>query len=689
VSLSEQNDELTTGAIDHRADLSSVHIENCYASSPPVGFFDEGSIQGTTIHAVATPDDEALASPLTRKVAIPPRVSSKRAPVPFYVTPPKSQMVHATATAASRCREAKSGDAQWPLLNIEGNNASDSMELHIESVKTTRLGGNDACLSNAHGVSGSLDTYNIAKSHPVSTDSGSPWSQAAGSLMCNGEPQAQEPGYRTKRLSDHCSKSEPGPLLKIAEDADAILLGKDMPPLPDMTASRSLFRRESLSTLTTRTMSRLSARVGRSRTPKTLTECVASRLPIRAGLRQSVDSPRSTLTKGADITIRKHPPKVIPKPAIVASARTEQHPATPSDFVNTSRSKSSPVPIRTSPPCSRTGASPSYARSTVASSRNMSMLNQHAVLRNSTRSSSHPSEQKFNLSETRSNNDSETSRKKENQTAGEKNVKTRRSIRNMILSRDTKEKIPPVPAVPPTPKRSSLIGSAFGGRFKSTTNLRNQGATGQTPCRAVPRGQDSNTQSVLSPSTESNYEATSANLHAQRATEETTRRMIPKVQDGNAQSVPSPDVGSHPRANSTPDGVTTINNILDHMLLLPETRSDRLRSLEIAEVCTSLSHRTRTLEELVLTVQMKQALLASLDAYKHAQIAATQAEQSARQAELSAQRSAVEIGRLFQLCKEDLAEEAVQLIKGLCRNTWDSPFASSLSTTLRAMSNPQ
>jgi hypothetical protein len=534
-----------------------------------------------------------------------------------------------------------------------------------------------------HGVSKSLDTYHTANSHHASTDSESSWSQAAGSSMRNGEPQTQKPRYRTKRLSDHSSKSEPGPLLRIAEDADAILLGEDMPPLPDMTASRLLLRRESLSTLTTRTMSRLSAGIGRSRTSRTLTERVVTRFPIRTGLRQSSDSPRSTPTEESNITIRKRSSKAIPKTAMVASVSTDEDPATPSKFVNTSRSKTSPALICTSPPSSRNAASPSYARSTVASSRNMSMLGQRALLWKSTKSPGHPNELKPGFSETRSKNDSETSQKKENQNAGEKNVKTRRSIKNMISFRDTKEKVPPVP------KRSSLIGSAFGGRFRSSANLRTQKATGQTTHRAVPRGQDGNTQPVPSPSTEWNYEATSANLCTQRATEETSRRVASEGQAGNNQPVLSPDIGSRPRAKHIPNGVATINKILDNVSLLPESSSDRLRGLEIAEVCTTLSHHARTLEELVLTVQMKQALLASLDACKHAQIAATQAQQFARQADLSARRSAVEMGRLFQLCEGDLDEEAVQLIKSLLRNAWDSAFSSSSSATLRATSNPQ
>ncbi|KAF2450765.1 hypothetical protein P171DRAFT_439355 [Karstenula rhodostoma CBS 690.94] len=635
VSLFEQH-ELTTGALDHPYGLSTGRHERRAGSStlPRVKSSQTDSEEDLAphmiIHALTTPDEGALESPLARKVVVPPRLSSKRAHVPLTVTSHESQMVHTVVTAASRRREARTGDAQWPLLNTDGNNPSGM----------TSLSESDTCMSNAHGVSESMDTYHNANLRRASTHSASSWSQAAGSSIYDDEPHVEEPGYRTKRISDHSSKSEPGPLLRISDEADSILLGK-VPPLPDNT-TKSTLRQGSLSTITSRTMSRLSAGVSRSRTHQTITERAATRLSTLGELRPTSDSPWSTPTQKSNVTVRKRSLKVTPKLPMVASASIDQRLATPQRFPNTSRSNTGPRP---SPPPPRAEASPGYARSTVASSRNTSMLNQRAVLRKPANSPSRSSELKSEHSETHSKNDSKPSRKSGNQSTGEKGVKPKRSLRNMLPFRDTKEKTPPVPAVP---KRSSLLGSAFGGRFKSFPGL-----------------------------------------HTQRENGETTRRTVPEGQDGNTQPVPPSSAGPPPPATTTPDAVTTVNKIMDQASQLPETSSVRLRGLEIAQVCTALIHRARMLDELILTVQTRQALLASVDACKTAQIAATQARQCARQAELSMQRSAVELGRLFKLCEGDLDEETVQLIKDLLRNAWDSAFPLSPSTASRSTPNPQ
>lgn len=685
--------ELTAGALDYSYGLSlNLHEKKAGSSSlSPVksshADIGEGFAPDTTIHALATPDEKALESPLARKVAIPPRVSSKRAPVPISVTLQESQMVHAAAMAASRRRAAGMDDTQWPLPNTEGNYPFGIIEPQLEPAKMTSL--NDARTRNAHGLSDSRDTYHNATLHRASAYSASSWSQAAGSSIYDDEPEFEEPGYRTKRISDHSSKSEPGPLLKISEEADAILLGKE-PPMPDNTTIMSTLRQGSLSMITSRTMSRLSAGVSRSRTHQTITERGATRLSTPGEGQQKYDPLRSTPTQESNVTVRKRSSKVIQKLTTVASTGLDQHLATPPSFSNTVRSKISPALTRPSPRPPRAEASPSYARSTVASSRNTSMLDQRAVLRNPANSPNRSSGLNSEHSHTHSKNDSKPLQKKGSPSTGEKEVKPKRSLRNMLSFRDTKEKVPPVPAVP---KHSSRIGSVFGGQFiKSSANLRAQRATresGGTTRRAIPKGQDNNTQLVPSPSTGSDHQATSAGPHTQRKDGVVTQRAVSEGQNGNTRPVPPSSVRSCPPATTTPDAITTVNKIINHASQLPETSSVRLRGLEIAQVCTTMTLRARMLDELVLTVQMKQALLASVDACKTAQIAATQAQQSARLAELSMQRSAIELGRLFKLCEDDLDDETVQLIKGLVRNAWDSAFPLSPLTTSRSTSNAQ
>lgn len=74
------------------------------------------------------------------------------------------------------------------------------------------------------------------------------------------------------------------------------------------------------------------------------------------------------------------------------------------------------------------------------------------------------------------------------------------------------------------------------------------------------------------------------------------------------------------------------------------------------------------LEELVLIVQIKQAVLNSYDAYKNAQISATEAQKHARQAELNAQRASVEMARIQQLCGPDLDPETAEAVKDLVKS---------------------
>ncbi|KAL5378049.1 hypothetical protein DPSP01_009334 [Paraphaeosphaeria sporulosa] len=107
VSLPEQY-ELATGALDYPYRLST----NPYAQKtdslsmspiqPSYTNIEEGFVPHQIIHALTTRDEEALESPLARKVAIPPRASSKRVPEPYDATSQESQMVRAAATAASR-----------------------------------------------------------------------------------------------------------------------------------------------------------------------------------------------------------------------------------------------------------------------------------------------------------------------------------------------------------------------------------------------------------------------------------------------------------------------------------------------------------------------------------------------------------------------------------------------------------
>jgi hypothetical protein len=73
------------------------------------------------------------------------------------------------------------------------------------------------------------------------------------------------------------------------------------------------------------------------------------------------------------------------------------------------------------------------------------------------------------------------------------------------------------------------------------------------------------------------------------------------------------------------------------------------------------------LQELVLTVGIKQTLLNAVDAHKQARISAAKAKKHARDAELNAERAGVELERMQKLCEPDFDHETLQAIKNLMR----------------------
>lgn len=228
-------------------------------------------------------------------------------------------------------------------------------------------------------------------------------------------------------------------------------------------------------------------------------------------------------------------------------------------------------------------------------------------------------------------------------------VKSKRSFREFFHIRDGRstEKVP----TPAENKRSSLAftGNTFAGRFRHSANLSKPDPVKASAAEELPHP-DSEVKAR-------------------------------KNDDDDHKGTPSGVAGSAPPATCSDKGMI-VYNILDSVSSLPSHSPDRLRGLEIAEVCTIIQVRSIMLQELVLTIQIKQTLLNVVDAHKQARISAAKAKKHARHAELNAERATVELERMQKLCEPVFDHETVQAIKELvkCVGALGGEEQSSLSS---------
>jgi len=195
-------------------------------------------VPSATIHAVTTTHCQALESPLARKLAIPPRTSSKRLSLPLPDDLYEQPMVTAALAATSRRREAKPGSTMWPLLDTDGSEQdnTDTVSDHLEGSTMNDQNHNGMQEHNPD----ILGSAHIHEKHN-SLDSTSTWSMAAGSSLDSDSHEHMETCTRVKRLTGHPIKSGFGPILKIEADADAVILGngEEVPPIPSGFLNRS------------------------------------------------------------------------------------------------------------------------------------------------------------------------------------------------------------------------------------------------------------------------------------------------------------------------------------------------------------------------------------------------------------------------------------------------------------------
>jgi hypothetical protein len=125
------------------------------------------------------------------------------------------------------------------------------------------------------------------------------------------------------------------------------------------------------------------------------------------------------------------------------------------------------------------------------------------------------------------------------------------------------------------------------------------------------------------------------------------------------------EAGSSPPApaNLSHDTATIISRIVDRVNAMPEESPDRLRGLDIAEVCQILHLRELMQKELVLTGYIKQVVLKTIEHSKEAKVSAEKARMHARDAELYADRAHMGLERLLQLCEPGFDGETLQGIK--------------------------
>ncbi|CAN9316950.1 unnamed protein product [Alternaria sp. RS040] len=113
-----------------------------------------------------------------------------------------------------------------------------------------------------------------------------------------------------------------------------------------------------------------------------------------------------------------------------------------------------------------------------------------------------------------------------------------------------------------------------------------------------------------------------------------------------------------------------LHDMVDRIEAGPKDSPERLRHVQIAEVCEALRSRSLMLEELLLTVQIKQCIILAAEYTRNASISALEAKKSARDAELHADRAALEFARLNTLLDgAEIDARSMKFIRSLFTNT--------------------
>lgn len=189
----------------------------------------------SSFHAFSTDNKVAADSPLALKrhnppaVSIPPRVSSKRRSLP---SPEDAHHKTPAQPPSAPSNQVKPGCTKWPVLEA----TTDKALRQQSTIEEPSSGyGQQLITEHEEATLMSSDPAPAIQSRYGPIDNISTWSLAPGSSINDELDIHYEGTVRVKRLSWHSSKPDSGPLLRIAADADAVLLGRhdSSPEVPD------------------------------------------------------------------------------------------------------------------------------------------------------------------------------------------------------------------------------------------------------------------------------------------------------------------------------------------------------------------------------------------------------------------------------------------------------------------------
>jgi hypothetical protein len=222
-------------------------------------------------------------------------------------------------------------------------------------------------------------------------------------------------------------------------------------------------------------------------------------------------------------------------------------------------------------------------------------------------------------------------------------IKAKRSFRDLFHKRDGKEMIKP--PWDNSPKRSSITmtGSAIAKRLRNAANL----------SKTI-----SHKEAVFYQEQDQVYESMPKVLP-----------LIPKTRSGAHASRPglaALEVEIPSATNMESSHI--IGNIIDRVRALPQVSPDRLRGLEVAEVCQTLYNHSQIMIEISLMFSAK-AMLNAMETVKAAKIAAEMTKKYAKDTELHMHTAHLQVNRLLKLVESDFDGDGdiMRMIRELMR----------------------
>lgn len=620
-------------------------------------------------HAISTDSDSAMESPLARKksavgrIPVPPRISSKRSSLPL---PDQNVLGLSTPRPSLQSPQAELEPEKWPLLqeqDTEQHVGSGSLLSPAEQTATAMSPQDQPQVVHdlTLRVSQSTGVKSTVQYATGSLRSNSSWSMAAGSSL-DGEPGTDhDDGTRVKHLSKHSSASEPGAKLTIKSDADAVLHGRDapVPNVPSLSEKlRGKLPQESslgamAGRLSRQTMSRISNLTSRTSTPN-LTEVAAqpptpvkpttpvrinpirSMQPARKSSVGGPSSPMSSLNSPmSQASVESKKPIVlsaVPSPEAKKADAAREHDqyssvsdAGPSGLSRTTRARDvarlpGPHELSTS-------------QSTLSLRRNLPVEKLTPLTplgeEEPTQGFSPVSASSPRVDESTGALIVQNRSDVKEQTTKKLNIK--RSLRGMFQRAVTKRSEKQPMAIAPEQAPTTGTKTSLARRIRNSTSRLH-----------LPRAAE--VKSELPDIPEPVTEIDQAAATEASAKDADRKAALSSLEDESPDSAAKPALMQH---NTT---AAALNNIVERIALMPIDSPDRLLGVEIAEVSQLLYYRPKSVEDIVLTVNTKQAVLCALECYQEAKQSSESAMRHARDAQWHVARAGEELLRLEEAC---------------------------------------